>query len=183
MARGAGRRLLDGPDVGQHLLRELDEVLIEEVHKHWASLWKAALEAALALLLLVPLVAWSIEAATLPLLIALALLAHVLWQVLEHRHDRLVLTNMRLMRFHGVLGTKRAAVRLSRILDTTVDKPLHGRMLGFGHLTFESAAQKQGLRRVRYIGSPDRRERTIQRAVQLSSSGKHDERASAVQDR
>ena len=45
-------------------------------------------------------------------------------------------------------------------------KPLHGRLLGFGHLTFESAAQEQGLRDIRYVARPDQREHTIQRTVQ-----------------
>ena len=34
-------------------------------------------------------------------------------------------------------------VPLSRILDISVDKPLHGRILDFGHFTFESAAQER----------------------------------------
>ena len=54
---------------------------------------------------------------------------------------------------------------LTRILDITVDKPLHGRILGFGHLTFESAAQEQGLRDIRYVARPDQRDLTIQRTV------------------
>ncbi len=179
--RGLLRRVFDGPDVGQHLLRDLDEVLILDVHKHWASLWFAALEVVLALVLLIPLLLWPIDAATLPLLIAIGLLGHALWQVADHRHDRFVLTNYRVMRFHGMLGTKRASVRLSRILDTTVDKPLHGRILGFGHLTFESAAQKQGLRRLTYVGRADEREHEVAEAVQRSNSGKAAETAAAHQ--
>ena len=47
-------------------------------------------------------------------------------------------------------------------------KPLHGRMLGFGHFCFESAAQEQGLRDIRYVGRPDERDLSIQRVVQRS---------------
>jgi len=55
---------------------------------------------------------------------------------------------------------------LSRILDISVKKPLHGRLLGFGHFCFESAAQEQGLRDIRYVGRPDERDLAIQRVVQ-----------------
>ena len=44
---------------------------------------------------------------------------------------------------------------ITRILDITVVKPLTGRMLGYGHFIFESAAQAQGLRHIRYVGEPD----------------------------
>jgi hypothetical protein len=57
---------------------------------------------------------------------------------------------------------------LGRILDITVVKPLHGRLLGFGHFTFESAAQDQGLREIRYVARPDDRDLAIQRVVQRS---------------
>ena len=57
---------------------------------------------------------------------------------------------------------------LSRILDITVVKPLHGRLIGFGHFVFESAAQEQGLREIRYVGRADERDLSIQRVVQRS---------------
>ena len=41
-------------------------------------------------------------------------------------------------------------------------------MLGFGHFVFESAAQDQGLRDIRYVGHPDERDLIIQRLIQQS---------------
>jgi hypothetical protein len=41
-------------------------------------------------------------------------------------------------------------------------------MLGFGNVVFESAAQEQGLRDIRYVGRPDDRDLSIQRVVQRS---------------
>jgi hypothetical protein len=55
---------------------------------------------------------------------------------------------------------------LLRILDITVVKPMTGRVFGYGHFTFESAAQDQGLRDIRYVGNPDARDLAIQRVVQ-----------------
>ena len=66
-----------------------------------------------------------------------------------------------------MLSTRLATMPLSRILDITVDKPVLGRVLGYGHLTFESAAQDQGLRDIRYVGRPDDRDLKIQRVVQV----------------
>jgi predicted metallo-beta-lactamase superfamily hydrolase len=41
-------------------------------------------------------------------------------------------------------------------------------VLGYGHFTFESAAQEQGLRDIRYVARPLERDLVIQRHVQLS---------------
>jgi hypothetical protein len=45
---------------------------------------------------------------------------------------------------------------------------LLGRIFNFGHFVFESAAQEQGLRDIRYVGVPDERDLTIQRVIQRS---------------
>ena len=75
---------------------------------------------------------------------------------------------MRVFRVHGVLSRELATMPLSRILDITVVKPLIGRILGYGHFVFESAAQEQGLRDIRFVGRPDERDLAIQRVVQRS---------------
>ena len=67
-----------------------------------------------------------------------------------------------------MLSTRLATMPLSRILDITVDKPFTGRIFGYGHVIFESAAQEQGLREIRFVGRPDDRDLTIQRVVQRS---------------
>ena len=47
-------------------------------------------------------------------------------------------------------------------------KPVVGRIFGYGHFVFESAAQEQGLREIRFVGSPNERGLTIQRVIQRS---------------
>ncbi|MEJ7744897.1 MAG: PH domain-containing protein [Nocardioidaceae bacterium] len=79
-----------------------------------------------------------------------------------------MITNMRVFRVRGVFARRLATMPISRILDITVEKPLLGRILDFGHFVFESAAQEQGLRDIRYVGQPDQRDLTIQRVVQRS---------------
>jgi len=154
------------PDISRHLLRDEGEVVVDEVEHHWAAYVRPALEAALAFALLVASLLVSNGVAWVLMLLGLAVALHAGWGTLRERHDRFVITNMRVFRLHGVLSTQLATMPLSRILDITVDKPLAGRIFGYGHFTFESAAQEQGLRDIRYVGSPDDRDLTIQRVVQ-----------------
>jgi uncharacterized membrane protein YdbT with pleckstrin-like domain len=100
------------------------------------------------------------------LLIAVGLLLVGLWKGLEVHLDRFVITNMRVFRVKGVIAQSLATMPLTRILDITVQKPLIGRFLGYGHFVFESAAQAQGLRDISFVARPDERDLTIQRVVQ-----------------
>nr|WP_245565474.1 PH domain-containing protein [Nocardioides insulae] len=154
------------PQIGQHLLRDEGEVIVDEVRRHWAAYVRPVLEFLLGLALLVGAAFIRTDVAWLPILLALAAWAHALWLAVGEYRDRFVITNMRVFRVYGVLTTRLATMPLTRILDITVEKPLHGRVLGFGHFVFESAAQKQGLREIRYVGRANERDLAIQRVVQ-----------------
>lgn len=164
---GLARALTD-PNIRKHLLREEGEVIVDEVMHHWVVYVLPLVEvlAALALLVVFPFV--DLDLAWFPFLLALALLGHAAWKALANFRDRFVITNMRVFRVNGVLSQNLATMPLSRILDITVVKPFHGRLIGFGHFVFESAAQEQGLRDIRYVGKPDQRDLSIQRVVQRS---------------
>ena len=153
-------------DIRRHLLREEGEVVVDEVERHWVAYVRPVLEASVAFVLLVVSLLISIDLAWFPLLVGGAIGLHAGWATLRERRDRFVVTNMRVFRIHGVLSTRLATMPLSRILDITVDKPFAGRVFGYGHFVFESAAQEQGLREIRYVGRPDERDLTIQRVVQ-----------------
>ena len=84
---------------------------------------------------------------------------------LRRNIDRFVITSDRVFRVHGLLNRSEAEMPLGRILDTTVYKPLLGRLLNYGHFTFESAAQDQGLQEIRYVRDIDERDLTIQRVT------------------
>lgn len=159
---------LTDPKIGRHLLREEGEVIVDEVRRHWMAFVKPGLEAVLAVALVIAAAFAPVDLAGFVLLVTLALTLHALWGALREHRDRFVITNMRVFRVHGVLSSHLATMPLSRILDITVVKPLHGRVLGFGHFCFESAAQEQGLREIRYVPRPDDRDRAIQRVVQRS---------------
>ena len=73
-----------------------------------------------------------------------------------------------MFRVHGILSQSIATMPIARILDISVHKPIIGRIFGYGHFVFESAAQEQGLREIRFVGSPNQRGLTIQRVIQRS---------------
>jgi hypothetical protein len=154
------------PDISRHLLRDEGEVVVDVVGHHWVAYLRPALEGVAGLGLLALSTVLRLEIAWIVLVPALLLLLHAGWAALREHRDRFVITNMRVFRVNGVLSTHLATMPLSRILDITVVKPLHGRLLGFGHFIFESAAHEQGLRDIRYVGRPDERDLAIQRVVQ-----------------
>ncbi|WP_338036731.1 PH domain-containing protein [Nocardioides gilvus] len=156
------------PDIGQYLLREEGEVVVDEVRHHWVAYVRASLEylAGALLLLLVPFA--HVDIAWLPMVLWLLLWSHATWLALGVHMDRFVITNMRVFRVKGVLDRQAATMPLSRILDITVSKPILGRLTGYGHFCFESAAQEQGLRDIRFVSRPNERDQAIQRVVQRS---------------
>jgi hypothetical protein len=154
------------PVIAKHLLRDEGEVIVDEVRHHWCAYTRPALEALLAVGLLVVTAVAPVDVAWIPFFLAVAALAHAGWLTLREHRDRFVITNMRVFRVHGVISQSLATMPLSRILDITVRRPLHGRLLGFGHFVFESAAKEQGIRDIRYVGRPYERDLSIQRVVQ-----------------
>lgn len=154
------------PRIEKHLISDQGEHVVDEVRKHWAATVSAVLElfGGIVVLLLtfsVPPLAWWV-----PALLGAAVTVHAIWRIFEQHTDRFVITNMRVFRVHGILSQRIATMPLARILDISVYKPLVGRIFGYGHFVFESAAQEQGLREIRYVGDPDRRGLTIQRVIQ-----------------
>ncbi len=154
------------PKIGTHLLREEGEVIVDEVPHHWVVYIVPMLECVVATGLFYVFLLSPVDIAWLPLLLAFGVLAHAAWKSLVEHMDRFVITNMRVFRVRGVLSQKLATMPLGRILDITVEKPFSGRILNYGHFVFESAAQEQGLREIRFVGRPYQRDLVIQRVVQ-----------------
>jgi uncharacterized membrane protein YdbT with pleckstrin-like domain len=163
------RRIRDAR-VRRRLLRDDDarEDIVDEVHHHWIVHTVPALEAALAAAGFWLLLVSSPEVGWLLIVAIAALLAHAAWKSLVRFMDVFVVTNMRVFRVTGVFSSKHATTPLARILDITVDQPFLGLLLGYGHFTFESAAQEQGLRDITFVPKPLDRDLVIQRHVQMS---------------
>ncbi len=159
-------RSLTDPDIAKHLLREEGEDIVDEVRKHWVAYVVPGLVGFVGLVFLIGFMVADPSWALLPLIIGLGLCGWASYQALAANLDRFVITNMRVFRVHGVFVRNLATMPLSRILDITVVKPFSGRLLSYGHFTFESAAQAQGLREIKYVADPDQRDLEIQRVVQ-----------------
>jgi uncharacterized membrane protein YdbT with pleckstrin-like domain len=162
------KRTLTEPDIKRHLLRDEGEDIVDIVRKHWVVYVIPMLISYLALVAFAAFVFSDPDIAWLPLVIGFGLLGYATWRALAFHLDCFVITNMRVFRVHGVAARHLATMPLTRILDITVVKPVIGRLLGYGHFTFESAAQTQGLKRIRFVAKPDERDLAIQRVVQRS---------------
>lgn len=157
-------RLLE-PDVSRHLLVSEGEFVIDEVRKHWAATFWWHLLTGLS----IPLFILMIPAGNFfwaPLAAGLVLLGLGMWKAHVAYMDRFVITNMRVFRVHGVLNQNLATMPMTRILDISLSQSLLGQLLNYGHFVFESAAQDQGLRDIRFVGHPGKRDLTIQRVIQ-----------------
>jgi hypothetical protein len=150
--------LLPDHDIDGNLLQNPEEHKVGEYPHHPIVYARAVAE----LLVVGPAsIGW------LPLLIAFGLVGHASYLWLRDRRDIFVLTDMRVFRVTGIFTTKRATVPINRILDVTVERPLLGRWpFTYGHMTFESAAQEQGVRDIRYIADVDLIDHAIQKVVQ-----------------
>jgi hypothetical protein len=160
--------LVPQPEIRSHLLREEGEVVVDEVAHHWVAFVRPGLYAVLGVELFVVMFVVDLDLGWLFFLLGSLALLRAAHLALEEHMDRFVVTNMRVFRVKGVFSQSLATMPLARILDITVKKPFLGRVLGYGHFVFESAAQEQGLREIDMVGDPDRRDLTIQRVVQRS---------------
>ena len=163
------RRIRDGR-VRRRLLRDdtSHEDIVDEVHHHSVVYTRSILEVLAAAVVFYVFLVSSPDVGWLLLLVVALLVGHAAWTSLVWYLDVFVVTNMRVFRVTGVFSSKHATTPLSRILDITVDQPFLGLLLGYGHFTFESAAQEQGLRNIRHVGRPLERDLVIQRHVQMS---------------
>lgn len=159
------------PRVERYLLVEDGELLRDEVVRHWAaSIWP---------MVRLGIGVWLFSGAFVftswffwvVLMLALGLIVQAVWVLADQYRDRFVVTNQKVYRVHGNINQVRASMPLTRILDITVDRPFAGRILGYGHFVFESAAQDQGLREIKWVPEIDQRERLIQRVIHEAGLG------------
>ena len=154
------------PKIRKHLLRDEGEVIVDEVLHHWVVYIVPVLEALAGVLVFYLFLIAPVDLAWFPFVAAFVIWTHAAYKALDEHMDRFVITNMRVFRVRGVFAQKLATMPLGRILDITVEKSLTGRVFNYGHFVFESAAQEQGLRDIRFVGRPYDRDLTIQRVVQ-----------------
>ena len=156
-------RLLE-PDAGRHLIADEGEYVVEEVRKHWSATFWWAVLMSLSIPLFISMV-WAGDLFWIPMVAGLVLLVVSIAKCHLAYMDRFVITNMRVFRIHGVLTQNLATVPLARILDISMTQSPWGQLFNYGDFTFESAAQDQGLKIIRHVGDPVRRDLIIQRTI------------------
>src|SRR4051794_12774863 len=156
------------PRVARHLISDEGEIVIDEVRRHLMAYLGPLLLALLGVLVMITALWMPVQIGWLPLIVGLVLLGVAGYRSLAAHMDRFVITNMRVFRVNGIFSQHLATMPMSRILDISVHKPFIGRIFSYGHFVFESAAQDQGLRDIRYVARPDERDLTIQRVIQRS---------------
>jgi Bacterial PH domain len=170
------------PRVERYVLVEDGEVLRDEVVRHWAaSIWPI-LRLGVGLWLFAGAFVFTTFFFWVVLLLSFGLVGQALWVLADQFRDRFVVTNQKVYRVHGNVNQVRASMPLTRILDITVNRPVIGRLLGYGHFVFESAAQDQGLREIKWVPEIDERERLIQRVIHEAGLGTGPTTLTATED-
>ena len=155
------------PDIERHLLHDDGEVIIVEIAKPPVAAVGPAGWVVMGVAILL-LMGYAGPGWWLMMLVGLGLSAVGLLQIHALHMDRFVVTNLRVFRVHGTFERHVATVPLMRILDITVHQPFLGTLFNYGHLVFESAAQDQGLREIKYVDDPFTIEHTIEQVIQRS---------------
>ncbi len=158
---------LFNPDVRRYLLDLEGEVLVDEIRRHWVTR-VGPLLVLLAGFAVYGTIPALLDAPLVPFAVGTALILYALYRLLREHTDRFAVTNMRVFRVHGVFNRHLAIVPIARILDISVYEPFVGMIFNYGHFVFESAAQEQGLKSIRYVGNIERHDRTIQTIIARS---------------
>ncbi len=143
------------PHTNDRLLARLNprdgEKVLRVVPKHIAVFYPVPL-AAIAVFATVALamVHWNTGTQLLFLISLIGLVVTVVRAYVEWR-DVFIVTNWRVVRLSGVLTARVATMPINRILDMTMTRTPLGRILDYGHFVFESAAQEQGLREIKFV--------------------------------
>lgn len=85
----------------------------------------------------------------------LGLLAYTLWKVIAWSVQFFVVSEHRVMLITGVFNRKVAMMPAGKVTDIRFDRPILGRMLGYGSFTVETAGDTQAFREVHFMPYPE----------------------------
>jgi uncharacterized membrane protein YdbT with pleckstrin-like domain len=85
----------------------------------------------------------------------LGLLVWFGWKVSEWWVERFVVTDRRIILTSGILTKKVGMMPLAKVTDMSYQRPVVGRILGYGEFIMESAGQDQALSNITYVPNPD----------------------------
>ncbi len=150
-----------------HRLNPRDgERVLQVVPKHLAVYWPLPVAVTVFLVATLTMLArWPSGPAQVFWYLSIAGIAAAVVRSFVEWRDVFVVTNWRVVRLSGVLTVRVATMPINRILDMTLTRTPLGRLLGYGHFVFESAAQEQGLREIRFVPDILAVDREINNAV------------------
>jgi membrane protein YdbS with pleckstrin-like domain len=130
-----------------------------EWRRHWIHLVKRLTIGVLITFVLGYLAGWFAKqgyqtALTILVIIWIAVISWVLWDVAQWFYDRFVLTNKRVMLVQGVVARKVSMMPLNRVTDMKYTQSPLGRLLGYGTFELESAGDEHLLRNVPDLPNP-----------------------------
>jgi membrane protein YdbS with pleckstrin-like domain len=88
-------------------------------------------------------------------LLWLVSLGYLLWNLAAWSMQFFLVTEHRVMVIRGVLNRDIAMMPMAKVDNIELKRSYTGRALGYGEFIIESAGQKQGLRRVRFVPYPE----------------------------
>ena len=94
-------------------------------------------------------------------LLWLALVVRAVWAVWQWSAHWFVVTDRRLIRCWGVVTPSIGMLPMRKVTDMLYERPVPGRVFGFGTFVLESAGQDQALREIHFVVDPDETYRRI----------------------
>jgi len=141
------------------------ERLVVAVRSHWVSVAEPVASTTLAFVVAIWVdsnVTRSSQAVgTIVWWLFLAVLARMLWMLLDWHHSWFVATDKRLLMRYGIITHKVAMMPLMKVTDMSYVRSIPGQLLGYGRFVLESAGQDQAMREVKWVPEPDETYRAI----------------------
>ncbi|MEJ7727570.1 MAG: PH domain-containing protein [Actinomycetes bacterium] len=134
-----------------------DENVLISTRRHpvaWLTPLMAALVALIVAFVLAGRLPAGSAAAGMLELLGLATVPFAIWAFLEWYFDRFVITDGRVMLFHGIVARRVAMMPVLKVTDLTYEVPALGLLLRYCNLEIESAGQDQALRTIKYLPYP-----------------------------
>ncbi len=157
------------------------EKQVVSVRRHWVVLL-APLLGVLVALFVAGWISGSLSGTDGPIdnvvwLLALLVVLWFGWRLLEWWENRFIVTDKRILLLSGFLTHRVGMMPLRKVTDMTYERPLVGRVFGYGTFVMESAGQDQALHRVDFLPHPD----MLYRQVSTLLFGRKSAQAAALQ--
>jgi uncharacterized membrane protein YdbT with pleckstrin-like domain len=140
------------------------ERIVIQVRRHWAELfWPlVAVFGGVVIAMLLDTIMPLVGPVRIVLWLAWgAVLAYLVWRLIEWSLDWFVVTDRRFLHVEGVFTRKVGMMPLARVTDMGYERSLLGRVLGYGMFVLESAGQDQALDKIDFLPNPDQLYREV----------------------